>query len=236
MVPRWWNAPRASRTKPRHGMPAPARRPPDRPAMDFDLELDPALACRGGLCHGLAGIAAVDLRQLRIETARPQGLLQGLNHLLNEQQDQAIDAFIEAVQNDPDTSELHFASGQPVSPPRRIRTRRAGARAPAVTRRPEPRPRPCPACLALDYLKAGCSTAPKTRCASWRARRSRARRASRLLAIHERSRDWAQASLIARKLDASGQGLQHARGALSLCEQAANRPATPTASRCCARP
>ena len=33
------------------------------------------------------------------------------NYLLNEQQDQAIDAFIEAVQKDPDTSELHFALG-----------------------------------------------------------------------------------------------------------------------------
>ncbi|MGK0583936.1 tetratricopeptide repeat protein, partial [Proteus mirabilis] len=33
------------------------------------------------------------------------------NLLLNEQQDKAIDAFIEAVQNNPDTSELHFALG-----------------------------------------------------------------------------------------------------------------------------
>jgi lipopolysaccharide biosynthesis regulator YciM len=35
----------------------------------------------------------------------------GLNLLLNEQQDKAIDAFIEAVQHDPDTTELHFALG-----------------------------------------------------------------------------------------------------------------------------
>ena len=41
----------------------------------------------------------------------PKAYFQGLNFLLNEQQDQAIDAFIEAVQNDPDTSELHFALG-----------------------------------------------------------------------------------------------------------------------------
>ena len=54
----------------------------------------------------------LDLRQLRIENRQaPKAYFKGLNYLLNEQQDQAIDAFIEAVQNDPDTSELHFALG-----------------------------------------------------------------------------------------------------------------------------
>ena len=54
----------------------------------------------------------LDLRQLRIENRQaPKAYFKGLNFLLNEQQDQAIDAFIEAVQSDPDTSELHFALG-----------------------------------------------------------------------------------------------------------------------------
>ena len=53
-----------------------------------------------------------DLRQLRVENRQaPKAYFKGLNFLLNEQQDQAIDAFIEAVQKDPDTSELHFALG-----------------------------------------------------------------------------------------------------------------------------
>src|SRR3978361_2226113 len=53
-----------------------------------------------------------DLRQLRMENRQaPKAYFRGLNFLLNEQQDQAIDAFIEAGQNDPDTSELHFALG-----------------------------------------------------------------------------------------------------------------------------
>ena len=53
-----------------------------------------------------------DLRQLRMENrSNPKAYFKGLNYLLNEQQDQAIDAFIEAVQRDPDTSELHFALG-----------------------------------------------------------------------------------------------------------------------------
>ena len=41
----------------------------------------------------------------------PKAYFQGLNLLLNEQHDKAIDAFIEAVQRDPDTTELHFALG-----------------------------------------------------------------------------------------------------------------------------
>ena len=54
----------------------------------------------------------LDFRQLRIDNRQaPRAYFKGLNFLLNEQQDQAIDAFIEAVQNDPDTSELHFALG-----------------------------------------------------------------------------------------------------------------------------
>ena len=58
------------------------------------------------------GASRIDLRQLRAENRSvPKAYFKGLNFLLNEQQDQAIDAFIEAVQNDPDTSELHFALG-----------------------------------------------------------------------------------------------------------------------------
>jgi len=53
-----------------------------------------------------------DLRQLRRETREsPKAYYKGLSLLLNEQQDKAIDAFIETVQNDPDTTELHFALG-----------------------------------------------------------------------------------------------------------------------------
>jgi len=39
----------------------------------------------------------MDLRQLRLENRQtPKAYFKGLNYLLNEQQDQAIDAFIEA--------------------------------------------------------------------------------------------------------------------------------------------
>jgi tetratricopeptide (TPR) repeat protein len=47
----------------------------------------------------------------RAEGFEPKAYFKGLNLLLNEQHDKAIDAFIEAVQQDPDTSDLHFALG-----------------------------------------------------------------------------------------------------------------------------
>lgn len=56
--------------------------------------------------------ARIDIRQVVEESrALPRSYLTGLNFLLNEQPDKAIDAFIEAVKIDPQTVELHFALG-----------------------------------------------------------------------------------------------------------------------------
>ena len=43
--------------------------------------------------------------------ALPRSYFRGLNHLLNDQPDKAIDAFIEVVKLDPETIELHQALG-----------------------------------------------------------------------------------------------------------------------------
>src|SRR5512134_605259 len=65
------------------------------------------------LAFALGWLASrLESRQWRREQRDgPRAYFKGLNLLLNEQQDKAIDAFIEAVQNDPDTTELHFALG-----------------------------------------------------------------------------------------------------------------------------
>ena len=62
---------------------------------------------------GMGWLAArVDTKKLLSESnAVPQSYFQGLNFLLNEQQDKAIEAFIEVVKVDPQTVELHFALG-----------------------------------------------------------------------------------------------------------------------------
>jgi tetratricopeptide (TPR) repeat protein len=56
--------------------------------------------------------ARIDIRHLVKESrALPRSYFQGLNFLLNEQPDRAIEAFVEAVKVDPQTVELHFALG-----------------------------------------------------------------------------------------------------------------------------
>ena len=65
------------------------------------------------LFFGLGWFAArVDIKQLLSESRMlPLSYFKGLNFLLNEQPDKAIEAFIEVVKVDPQTIELHFALG-----------------------------------------------------------------------------------------------------------------------------
>ena len=65
------------------------------------------------LFFGMGWLAArIDIKELLSESsALPQSYFQGLKFLLNEQQDKAIEAFIEVVKVDPQTVELHFALG-----------------------------------------------------------------------------------------------------------------------------
>ena len=65
------------------------------------------------LFFGLGWAAArVDIRQVVHESrALPRSYFQGLNFLLNEQPDKAIDSFLEVAKVDLQTVELHFALG-----------------------------------------------------------------------------------------------------------------------------
>ena len=65
------------------------------------------------LFFGLGWMAArIDIKQIvRESRALPRSYFKGLNFLLNEQPDKAIEAFIEVVKVDPETVELHFALG-----------------------------------------------------------------------------------------------------------------------------
>jgi lipopolysaccharide biosynthesis regulator YciM len=142
--------------------------------------------------------------------------------LLNEQQDQAIDAFIEAVQNDPDTSELHFALGN------LFRRRGEYERAVRVHQHllsradisADDRHRAQHG-LALDYLKAGLLDRAETALLALEGTRFEAQARLALLANYERSRDWLGAAQVAAKLEAAGQGSFAGRLAHYLCEQAA---------------
>jgi lipopolysaccharide biosynthesis regulator YciM len=164
----------------------------------------------------------VDLRQLRMENRQaPKAYFRGLNFLLNEQQDQAIDAFIEAVQNDPDTSELHFALGNLFRRrgeyERAVRVHEHLLSRADLSRADRHRAQHA---LALDYLKAGLLDRAEDALRKLEGSELEAQALLALLAIYERSRDWAQASEAAKKLDAAGQGDFSARRAHYLCEQA----------------
>ena len=176
------------------------------------------------LAFGLGWLASrLDLRQLRIENRQaPKAYFKGLNFLLNEQQDQAIDAFIEAVQNDPDTSELHFALGNLFR--RRGEYERAVRVHDHLLSRGDlslaDRQRAQHA-LALDYLKAGLLDRAEDALLKLEGTPFEAQARLALLANYERSRDWPQAAQIAHKLTDAGQGDFQGRLSHYLCEQAA---------------
>ncbi|MFZ5502986.1 MAG: lipopolysaccharide assembly protein LapB [Pseudomonadota bacterium] len=77
------------------------------------MEFEPWMLLVFPLFFGMGWLAArVDIKDLLAESnALPQSYFQGLNFLLNEQQDKAIEAFIEVVKVDSQTVELHFALG-----------------------------------------------------------------------------------------------------------------------------
>jgi lipopolysaccharide biosynthesis regulator YciM len=79
--------------------------------------------------------------------------------------------------------------------------------------------------LALDYLKAGLLDRAEEALRKLEGTPHEGQALLALLAIYERTRDWPQASEIARKLDALGQGNFSGRQAHYLCEQAVS--ATP---------
>ncbi|MCS4510557.1 lipopolysaccharide assembly protein LapB [Xylophilus ampelinus] len=193
--------------------------------MDFDIGL-------GWILLGLP-VAFVlgwlasrfDLRQLRVENRQaPKAYFKGLNYLLNEQQDQAIDAFIEAVQNDPDTSELHFALGNLFR--RRGEYERAVRVHQHLLSRGDlgrvDRERAQHA-LALDFLKAGLLDRAEEALRRLEGTPFEEQARLALLAIYERSRDWEQAAAITVRLTTSGQGNFTTRRAHYLCEQAATQ-------------
>ena len=176
------------------------------------------------LAFALGWLASrLDLRQIRLEHRQaPKAYFKGLNYLLNEQQDQAIDAFIEAVQKDPDTSELHFALGNLFR--RRGEYERAvrvhehllsrGDLSQADRHRAQH-------ALALDFLKAGLLDRAEDALNKLEGTTFETEARLALLANYERSRDWALAAQVANKLESAKQGSFHQRLAHYLCEQAA---------------
>jgi lipopolysaccharide assembly protein B len=176
------------------------------------------------LAFGLGWTASrMDLRQWRQRhTEQPQAYFKGLSLLLNEQQDKAIDAFIEAVQDDPEAVELHFALGN------LFRRRGEFERAIRVHEHLLDRADLSAAdrdraqyALAQDFFRAGlfdraeAAFQPLTQDSAYRIESLTA-----LLSLHERAHDWSEAIAIAQQLAQAQQGDFSQRIAHYHCERA----------------
>jgi lipopolysaccharide assembly protein B len=188
--------------------------------MDFDSQWF-LLALPLAFALGWLG-SRLDLRQQRRESRdAPRAYFKGLNLLLNEQHDKAIDVFIEAVQQDPDTSDLHFALGNLFR--RRGEYERAVRVHEHLLQRadlPRGERERAQHALAQDFMKAGLFDRAE---AAYRALSDSAFATDAqlaLLGLYERSRQWRQAIEVARKLESSGLGSFATRMAHHWCELA----------------
>lgn len=164
--------------------------------------------------------ARVDIKQLVSESrSLPRGYFKGLNFLLNEQPDKAIDAFIEIVTLDPETVELHFALGN------LFRRRGEIERAIRVHQNLLARPDlpieyqyQSQYELGQDYLKAGLldraeETFNRLVDSQYGAQARRA-----LLEIYQREKEWTRAIEAAQALQDSGAGGRQREIAQFYCE------------------
>lgn len=164
----------------------------------------------------------LDLRQVRREQHdAPKAYFKGLNLLLNEQQDKAIDAFIEAVQNDPDTTELHFALGN------LFRRRGEFERAVRVHEHLLNRADLSPTehdralyALAQDFMKAGLFDRAEEAYRNLVGSPFDTEARLALLNLYERSRDWRAAAETGAALERNGTGSFGLRIAHHWCELA----------------
>lgn len=147
--------------------------------------------------------ARVDLKQLLAEsTALPAAYFKGLNFLITNQQDKAIEAFTEAVQANTDSLELHFALGS------LFRKRGEVDRAIHLhlhlleKKQLEPQQKlAVTAELAQDYLKAGLFDRAEELFESLNDDRYRQPALRALLEIYVREREWERSIKAATELE-----------------------------------
>lgn len=169
--------------------------------------------------------ARIDIKHLlRDSSTMPRSTLQGLNFLLNEQPDKAIDAFLEAVSVDPQTVELHFALGSLFR--RRGEVDRAIRVHQVLIEREdlneEQRLQALDE-LGLDYLKAGLLDRAEQVYLKLKgtAREDKALKA--LLEIYQQEKDWQQAIEVAKLLPERSSHLWERDVAEFHCEIAASQ-------------
>src|SRR3954469_18711823 len=161
-----------------------------------------------------------DIRQV-VHEARslPRSYFKGLNFLLNEQPDKAIEAFIEVVKVDPETIELHFALGslfrrrgeydRAIRMHQNLLERADLGAEQKVTALAE---------LGQDYLKAGILDRAEEVFRKLEQSKQSAAARSHLLEIYEQEKDWGRAIEMAKSLGAASAEPRSRDVAQYLCE------------------
>ncbi|MDR2195613.1 MAG: lipopolysaccharide assembly protein LapB, partial [Gallionellaceae bacterium] len=189
--------------------------------MDF---IEPWMLLIFPLFFGLGWLAArIDIKQLVDESsALPRSYFRGLNFLMNEQQDKAIDAFIEVVKIDPQTVELHFALGSLFR--RRGEVDRALRMHLNLVERGDLDKKKREQALfelAQDYLKAGILDRAEALFVQLQDTLYAKPAQDFLLELYQKEKDWSKAIAAAQRLDAAS-GQSHGKEtAFFYCELAA---------------
>lgn len=164
------------------------------------------------LFFGLGWLAArIDIKHLLSESRQlPRSYFKGLNFLLNEQPDKAIEAFIEVVKVDPETVELHFALGSLFR--RRGETERAIRMHLNLLERSDlvaEQRLHAMVELGQDYLKAGLLDRAEEVFLKLKDSPHRVEALRFLIEIYQQEKDWTKAIGVARELEKdSGQSAQ----------------------------
>jgi lipopolysaccharide biosynthesis regulator YciM len=178
---------------------------------------------------GLGWLAArIDLKQLLSESrALPHSYFKGLNFLLNEQPDKAIEAFLEAARIDPETVELHFALGNLFR--RRGETDRAIRvhkhlidRDASQSQLSEEQRLHALSELGQDYLKAGLLDRAEDIFLKLRGTQRDEEALRNLLEIYQQEKEWEKTIVIARSMPSHAEHQWLKAIAEFHCELAAN--------------
>jgi lipopolysaccharide biosynthesis regulator YciM len=179
------------------------------------------------LFFGLGWMAArIDIKQIVSESrALPRSYFKGLNFLLNEQPDKAIEAFIEVVKVDPETIELHFALGSLFR--RRGEYDRAIRMHQNLLERADLGPEQklqAQVELGQDYLKAGILDRAEEVFSKLQTSSQAINARRHLLEIYEQEKDWDRAIEMTKLVQPDPRDLAQYYCELAAAESAESRP------------
>jgi len=168
----------------------------------------------------------MDLRQWRqLSQTSPKPFFKGLNHLLNAQEDEAIDAFIQTAQQDPNATELHFALGNLFrnrgDHDRAIRVYEFLLQRPDL---PDADRHQARYALGQAFLRAGILDRAESHLLELTNTPYKEDAGMALLGLYERTSEWEKALEMARRLQADGKLDFSTRMAHYHCEVAAQPP------------